>query len=368
MPIETLSRRLRELGRIRLGATETFTYESGKRKGEEGTRPVKLDRFRFTSADEQLIRAAAALYGGTPQPWDGGQGAQWEVLTDARDLPVQLPPVDGFSQWLEMWSGGGCVRRCDGVQETLSGGPCVCPADLDQRNDLASRGEACKPTTRISVILPALPGLGVWRLETHGAYAAEEIAGVADLLAAARRNRVVMPARLGVTEREQRTPGQPIKRFVVPHIDVPVPLGMVLDSIGAGVAHHQLAPGAATALGGGDLDRRSTAARPAAPAQLMQRVVIRCREVGLDDEGRHDVAHLVSDGVTSSTRGLTRGEADQALAVCDLIHGGHAHLVHDGPYGAPILLRADSTVVTFPMSLDKVRRLLADHKPQEVPS
>lgn len=81
MPINTLQPRLRKLGRIRIGARETFTRKDGK----QGSRPAKLDAFRFTSHDGQLVAAVAELYGGTPQPWAGGEGDQHEVYTSASD-------------------------------------------------------------------------------------------------------------------------------------------------------------------------------------------------------------------------------------------------------------------------------------------
>jgi hypothetical protein len=114
MAILTLQRRSRELGRIRLGQVNR---SNGK------TRPEKLDRFRFTSASEPLLAKVAALYGGTVQPWtpQGGGAEAFEVITDSTRIPILVPPQP-VTQYFEQWSGGGCVRRCDGQTELLSGG------------------------------------------------------------------------------------------------------------------------------------------------------------------------------------------------------------------------------------------------------
>lgn len=210
MPILDIQQRLRELGRIRLGE-----------KGEGGY-PTKLDRFRLTSPARELVDAAAGAYGGEVSAWDD----QWQVIVTTDALPVKLPPIDPAQvcdQWYELWSGGGCQRRCDGQTEVLSMKPCPC--DPDDRE--------CKPTTRLRVILPDLPGVGVWRLESHGFYAAGEIAGVAQFLIQAAGGRAV-PAVLRIERRERRVPGQQTKRFIVPVLDsTHAPIGQVLESMGA---------------------------------------------------------------------------------------------------------------------------------------
>lgn len=171
MPIITLQRRVRELGRIRIGQVV------GAGNGKRG-RPEKLDRFRFTSASKELLEKVAALYGGTVQPWtpaNGGQ-PQWEVVTTSNRLPILVPPQP-VTQWYELWSGGGCQRRCDGEREVLTEKPCMCDPDPTQR--------MCKPTTRLNVVLKDVEGIGVWRLESHGYYAAVELPESAEFLARA---------------------------------------------------------------------------------------------------------------------------------------------------------------------------------------
>jgi hypothetical protein len=208
VPLLDLQRRLAEIGRIRIGASEAT---SGGR-----SRPKKLESFRITSRDKSRLDPIAAKYGGTVQQWE----SQWEVYTETNELPVMLIPGQTLSAWYEMWSGGGCVRRCDGQHEVLSDGPCLCPA-ADERRDLAANGKACKPTTRLSVLLPDVPGIGCWRLETHGYYAAVELAGAAELLERATAQGVLLPARLRLDQREVKRGGQ-TRRFAVPMLEVDV--------------------------------------------------------------------------------------------------------------------------------------------------
>lgn len=216
MPIVTLQRSLREIGRIRAG-----------QKNDKG-HPTKLDRFRFTSNDQHVIQAAAELYGGNPARWNGAPiGEQWEVVTDATHIEVIIPPGPAaFSQWYEQWTGGGCTHRCDGVTEVIADQPCVC--DPDNR--------ACEATTRLSVVLADLPGLGVWRLESHGYYAATELAGTVDLCQQAAGRGQFLPAVLGLQPRQvkRQVNGRPQTfNFVVPTLDVRVTPG-ALASGGTG--------------------------------------------------------------------------------------------------------------------------------------
>ncbi|MEE4546499.1 hypothetical protein V2S66_31605 [Streptomyces sp. V4-01] len=200
MPILTLQQRLRELGRIRIG------QKVATAKG--GTRPAKLDRFRLTSPSKELLERVAANYGGTVTPWtpEGGAG-QFEVITESTRIPIHVPPQP-VSQYFELWSGGGCQRRCDGVTELLKDRPCICGPDPERRQ--------CKPTTRLNVVLSEIEGVGVWRLESHGYYAALELPGVAELLA---QTGGYVEAFLGLEQRTAKRDGQ-TRHWMVPTIDV----------------------------------------------------------------------------------------------------------------------------------------------------
>jgi hypothetical protein len=203
-----VQRRFMELGRVRLGE-----------KGPKGE-PRKLDHFRFTSASQALLQAVADKYGGKVQQWAGAPDeGYFELRTTSTELDIILPPTfsmgDGsptvpWSQFFELWSGGGCQRRCDGVIESLSGKPCMC--DPDERT--------CDITTRVQFMLPDIPGLGVWRLDSKGWNAAAELPGTLELLHLAASERKFIPAVLRLEKRTKKVEGK-THRFVVPVIDLP---------------------------------------------------------------------------------------------------------------------------------------------------
>ena len=205
MPIRDIQISLREVGRIRCGDQTTTA---------RGRAPRKLDRFRFTSDDAQLLAIVGDLYGGTVEQWsEAPHGDQWQCYVTAERIPVMMVPgLRMFSQWYEAWTGGGCTRRCDGVREQIHSVPCQC----------AENGERiCKPTTRLSVVLPDIPGLGTWRLETHGYYAAVELGGIVELISKlVTVTQETVHGTLRLTQRTQRSPGQPVRHFAVPTLDI----------------------------------------------------------------------------------------------------------------------------------------------------
>lgn len=210
MPVTVIQRRARELGRIRMGE-----------KGAKG-QPMRLETFRLTSADRELLQAAAARYGGEVRPWQGQPG-QFELYTTCDELPCLIAPQE-VSQWFELWSGGGCQRRCDGQYCTVAKGggdvetvPCLC--DPDERE--------CKLTTRLAVMLHELPGVGTWRLETHGFYAATELPSSAEILVGLARQGVYSPVAIAIEERIVKRDGK-TKKFPVPVIRIKTALASLM--------------------------------------------------------------------------------------------------------------------------------------------
>lgn len=213
-----LQRRLAEVGRIRIG--QQVASSNGK------SRPAKLTTFRLTSADRTRIGHAARLYGGQPGEWEAPSGKQWEVITEADALSVIVPPGDmAFSQHYELWSGGGCQRRCDGRSESISDGPCLC--DPDKRE--------CKIHTRLSVMLRDLPGLGVWRIDTSGYYAALELQGAVEVVQMAAGAGQMLPAKLRLEQRMVKRQGEQVKRFAVPVLDIEVSPAQLLGGGAIGI-------------------------------------------------------------------------------------------------------------------------------------
>ena len=233
MPLLDVQRASHQTGRIRTG--QRIAIEGKTRSGQQKTRPVRLDAFRFTSPSRPQIEAAAARFEGDVQPWDEGGRREWQVLTKATEILVTVPPRDAVvSSWYEMWKPGyGFERRCDSQREQISGGPCLCPhaADPDDadeamrcalaREALSKKNppEACRRVTRINVIIPDLPGLGVWRLDTGSIYSAMWTGDQGDIMMLARDRKVFLPARLYLEPQERLVRGE-LRKYSVPVLDI----------------------------------------------------------------------------------------------------------------------------------------------------
>ncbi len=234
-PILDLQLRFRELGRIRMGE-----------KGPKGE-PRRLDRFRLTSPNRGLLDHAADLYGGTVREWkDAPTPGQYELMTGAAVLPIAIPPgPEPVSQWYEQWKTSGCTHRCDGVTNMIDDTPCAC--DPDDRE--------CKATTRVNVIIPDLPDVGVWRLESHGWNAAIELPGTIQLIRQASARSVMLTGRLRLDHRVRKAAGE-TRRFIVPVIDLDVTINQLTSGD---------IPRPALTAGGANLPE-STQATPTVPA------------------------------------------------------------------------------------------------------
>lgn len=209
VPIANLARRIPEAGRIRFGV------KSGKAM-------KALDTFRFTSHDEEALSQIAALYGGDVVPWSDPKAAegQHEVITDTGEIRIVLPPDPlGGTPIYELWGGGGCERRCDGVAaEIVTRGQDG--AEMTQVSCLctANGSMACEPRTRLSVILPEIRFGGVWRLETKSWNAAQEMPGMVDLIQTM-QERGLTRGVLALKQRRSVVAGQ-TRRFTVPVLGV----------------------------------------------------------------------------------------------------------------------------------------------------
>ena len=204
--MQTLIRRLNEVGKIRIGCQ--VPIEQGRNTGKP--RPERLKHFRLTSNSLSALRLASATYGGEVQPWrippewkDLPQmrtpDHQFELYTTTDTLNVLMRGDSLLDTSFEMWDGAYCARRCDGEyilhdgHGALTGMECQCPSDPEQRKALAAQGKACLAVSRIAVLLEGMP-VGQWRLDTRGDNTPAEVRGLQDMLAGCQVSQAVLKA------------------------------------------------------------------------------------------------------------------------------------------------------------------------------
>jgi hypothetical protein len=102
------------------------------------------------------------------------------------------------------------MRKCDGVEDDVSGGPCICNAEGVDR---------CDVYTRLVVALPELDTALGWRLITRGINAAHELPTMMALIEARAGGAAFVPARTRIDHRRSVVDGQTV-RYVVPVLDL----------------------------------------------------------------------------------------------------------------------------------------------------
>ena len=204
--------RMRQLGEVRMG--RQVPTGRNDRNGNPTTRPEKLKTWRLTSPDRGLLEAAAAIYGGTVQPWKSPTGDEWEVITESSELEVIVSERDMMMRY-EEWSAAGLKRDCDGEtcrEADGQGGyrivPCSCTPDSGD----------CKGVMRFSLIIPGLPGIGEWKFESHGIFASLELPQMVNSLISLFKRGGRPLVLLGIEEREIKKPGVQTKKFIVPYL------------------------------------------------------------------------------------------------------------------------------------------------------
>lgn len=302
--------------------------EQGRiRTGIKTAKAMKaLTAFRFTSHDRAAIEALGELYGGTMGPWED----QWELVSDAAEINVVLPPdpLRGTPIY-ELWSGGGVVRRCDGTtcqlaQPTNDGAemvsvPCVCV-----QNDAL----ACSPITRLSVILPEIRFGGTWRLETKGWNAAHELPGMVELVESVQQ-RGLTRALLALEKRTSKSGGK-TRKFVVPVLRLAASAdqlvageaslrGLVATGESGGTEPAAIGAGT-TALDDDDIIEAEVievqeVADTVIKAKELQRIAIMTRELFDQDadDYRHGLCMVITNGRTATATELDAEERQRMI-------------------------------------------------------
>jgi hypothetical protein len=201
--LRNIQARAAEHGRLRTG------YTNGKR-------PMRSATWVVTSHSEEHVRTAADLWGGEPEQWQplNSTITQWRVITKASSIEAVITPGDPLNQYNEMWSAGGCQRRCDGATELLTRQPCLCARQFGEDWHTQPKGRVCSTTSRFNVMLPDISGMGMWRAETHSFYAAQEWGGMVDMVLAGTDGRGFVPVTLRIEPRQVIRDGQ-TKKFPV---------------------------------------------------------------------------------------------------------------------------------------------------------
>ena len=217
-PIDMQRRRPPEAGRIRIGI-------------KSGRAMKAIDTFRFTSPHRKALDQLAALHGGEVRPWEDPMAnkGQFEVITEAKSIEVMVVP-NGLSTGYELWNGGGCARRCDGytVEVAVKGmdepqeSPCICNAKGIRE---------CDPKTRLNVVIPNIDFFGVWRLESKGWNAAEELPGMYDMISNFAEQGSLVRAHLNLEQRTKKANGK-TKHFAVPTLSLAASPDQLLSSPG----------------------------------------------------------------------------------------------------------------------------------------
>ena len=213
-----IQQRMRQIGRIRIGVKD----------GNKGF-PKAIAEIRLTSPDRKALEAAAAVYGGEVRAWNN----EFELITESDEIDVYASSMP-MSQHYELWSGGGCQRRCNGEWDEIKGQPCQCQLDAPDIDKQRQQGKACKLVTRISLILAKVPGIGVWRLDTGSVYAAMELPLTYQGLQLAAQTGRMIPARLAAPLREVKRNGE-TKKFRVVELRIDMTMEQV-QAIAAGQA------------------------------------------------------------------------------------------------------------------------------------
>lgn len=191
-----IQKRHAEVFRIRLGERDAKGY------------PVKLtDAIRVTSPNRSVVQAFVDVFGGNVEPWEG----QFEAKLPTTELPIMVLPGQSISQWWEKYKKSVCERRCDGVKDTISGQPCVCPVDITER---MQDKNGCRPMTRVNVVCPDVAVVGAGSLVTHGMVAAETLPQSIAVAEAALSRGLMVPAVLRIVEHKGKT------HYIVPQIEI----------------------------------------------------------------------------------------------------------------------------------------------------
>lgn len=179
----------------------------------------------ISSVHREYVERCAQLYGGQCLEWDKAPGTkqpkEWRVITETDTLPVYVLPFPA-QQALEYYDQNRrmVTIRCDGQtcrrrqpDGRWASSPCECRPEEQEINCGAQL------ITRVSFVLPQIPTIGVWMLETKGYHAAVEVPTTMEFVRV--QGRLVSRALLRLERRSRPDPkGGPDRVFYVPVLHI----------------------------------------------------------------------------------------------------------------------------------------------------
>jgi hypothetical protein len=181
------------IGKLRKGGAKRQNAKGHEIMG------VDLKHFRLTTDDADAAAAFANYYG--PEP---------------KSIDVFMPYAttnENFGAWLEEYTAGGLVRRCDGelqhFHRDADGKANTSPVKCER---LCNRPCTCKQVGRLAVIVPQLARLAYVLVETHSLYDIMQLTENLQAAEALRGDLRGIPFILSRREREISTPGEGGKR------------------------------------------------------------------------------------------------------------------------------------------------------------
>lgn len=171
-PLADIAKRMPVIGKLKSGI-------------HDGRRPKAIDTWRLTTSSREYADDFANTYGGTVEPFTNQRSPhKWQVTSEATEVNIVLLGDKGYSIAYELWSGGGCQRRCDGVTAEVidTTGPdtveytptnCIC----DRKGELE-----CSLKSRLTFVLPDLPFRGGLVYESGSKNFAEESQGMLEMI------------------------------------------------------------------------------------------------------------------------------------------------------------------------------------------
>ena len=199
VPLDDIPGRMPRIGKISAGYMDVKTIQ-----GRTITFPVKSRTLVFRCADPAVLRQAQKIVGGTVSrsPSPRAEGV-WRLISEASELQVVIATDDrrDAPARYEAWGASGKLRDCNGRTcrsaidpksgERQDNVPCWCAAHALAAED----PEACRITTRLNLVIPsfaAIPGVGVWQLESRGRITFADLKGLRELF-----QRLDLPGAMG---------------------------------------------------------------------------------------------------------------------------------------------------------------------------